>query len=92
MTMSTVQFQNTLARPVEISGIGVHSGRYIEIIIYPALPITVLFHCTDVSDSDNIIPATVIMLFRTSSARVLRMTMVWGLIQSNISWRFSWRG
>ena len=60
MTMSIVQFQNTLARPVEISGIGVHSGRYIEIIIYPApAHHGIVFHRTDVSDSDNTIPATV---------------------------------
>ena len=60
MANSSVQFQNTLARTVEISGIGVHSGRFIEATIHPA-PANhgVIFHRIDVADSDNMIPATV---------------------------------
>ena len=60
MSDNTVQFQNTLTRPVEISGIGVHSGRYIEITIHPApTHHGIVFHRIDVSDSNNVIPATV---------------------------------
>ena len=60
MSNSPVHFQKTLARPVDISGIGVHSGRYIESTIHPAPDHHgIVFHRTDVSDSNNIIPATV---------------------------------
>lgn len=60
MSKSTVQFQNTLARPVEISGMGVHSGRYVEITIHPAPAYHgIKFNRTDVIDSNYIIPATV---------------------------------
>ena len=60
MSNNAVQFQNTLARPVEISGIGVHSGRYIEITIHPApAHHGIIFYRSDVADSNNIIPATV---------------------------------
>ena len=60
MSNSTVQFQNTLARPVEISGIGVHSGRYVEMTIHPAPAYHgIIFHRTDVIGSNYIIPATV---------------------------------
>lgn len=60
MSNSTVQFQNTLARPVDISGIGVHSGRYVEMTIHPAPAYNgIIFHRTDVIDSSPIIPATV---------------------------------
>ena len=60
MSNNTVLFQNTLARPVEISGIGVHSGRYVEMTIHPAPAYHgIIFHRTDVIDTDYIIPATV---------------------------------
>ena len=60
MTSSTVQFQNTLARPIEIGGIGVHSGRYVEITIHPAPAYHgIIFNRTDAIDSNYIIPATV---------------------------------
>ena len=60
MSKSTVQFQNTLVRPVEISGMGVHSGRYVEITIHPAPAYHgIKFNRTDVIDSNYIIPATV---------------------------------
>ena len=60
MLNRTVQFQNTLARPVEICGIGVHSGRYVETTIHPAPACHgIIFHRTDVIDSNHIIPATV---------------------------------
>ena len=60
MSDNTIQFQNTLTRPVEISGIGVHSGRYIEITIHPApTHHGIIFHRTDVTDSNNVIRATV---------------------------------
>ena len=60
MSNRTVQYQSTLARPVEICGIGVHSGRYVETIIHPAPAYHgIIFHRTDVIDSNHIIPATV---------------------------------
>ena len=60
MAISTVQFQNSLARPIEISGIGVHSGRYVEMTIHPApAHHGIIFHRTDVIGSNYIIPATV---------------------------------
>ncbi len=60
MADSNIQYQNTLARPLEISGIGVHSGRYIESTIYPApAHHGIIFHRIDVLDSDKIIPANV---------------------------------
>ena len=60
MSNRSVQFQSTLARPVEISGIGVHSGRYVETIIHPASAYHgIVFHRTDVIDNNHIIPATV---------------------------------
>ena len=60
MSNRTAQFQSTLARPVEISGIGVHSGRYVEATIHPAPAYHgIIFHRTDVIDGNHIIPATV---------------------------------
>ena len=60
MSDSNIQFQNTLARPVEINGIGVHSGRYVEITIHPAPAYHgIIFNRTDIIDSNYIIPATV---------------------------------
>ena len=29
-------WQHTLAQPIEVGGIGVHSGRFIEVILHPA--------------------------------------------------------
>lgn len=60
MSKNTALLQNTLAHHVEVSGIGVHSGRYIELTIYPA-PANhgIIFHRTDVTDSDYVIPATI---------------------------------
>ena len=60
MTLSTDKFQNTLAHPIEVSGIGVHSGRYVEMTIHPAPAYHgIIFHRTDVLDNNYIIPATV---------------------------------
>ena len=60
MSKSIAQFQNTLARPVEINGIGVHSGRYVEMTIHPApAHHGIIFYRTDVIDANHIIPATV---------------------------------
>ena len=60
MLKSAVHYQNTLARSVEISGIGVHSGRYVEMIMHPAPAYHgIIFHRTDIRDSNYIIPATV---------------------------------
>lgn len=60
MAMSPTELQSTLARPVEVGGIGVHSGRYIDVTINPA-PANhgIVFHRTDVVESNNVIPATI---------------------------------
>lgn len=52
--------QATLLRSVEISGIGVHSGRYVELALHPA-PTNhgIVFHRTDVLESDPVIPAKI---------------------------------
>ena len=57
---NTQEWQCTLARPVEIGGIGVHSGRYIDVVIHPApTHHGIIFHRTDVAEVDRIIPATI---------------------------------
>ena len=60
MAVSPTELQCTLARPVEVGGIGVHSGRYIDVTLHPA-PANhgIIFHRTDVVESDNVIPATI---------------------------------
>lgn len=60
MANSPTELQSTLARPVEVGGIGVHSGRYIDVAIHPA-PANhgIVFHRTDLVEGDHIIPATI---------------------------------
>lgn len=60
MAVSPTELQCTLARPVEVGGIGVHSGRYIDVKLHPA-PANhgIIFHRTDVVESDNVVPATI---------------------------------
>ena len=53
-------WQHTLAQPIDIGGIGVHSGRFIEVILHPAsADHGIVFERSDVSDCDSIIPATI---------------------------------
>ena len=53
-------WQHTLAQPIEVGGIGVHSGRFIEVILHPApADHGIVFERSDVSDCDSIIPATI---------------------------------
>ncbi len=53
-------WQYTLAQPIEIGGIGVHSGRFIEVILHPApADHGIVFERSDVSDRDSIIPGTI---------------------------------
>ena len=60
MAVSPTELQCTLARPVEVGGIGVHSGRYIDVKLHPARASHgIIFHRTDVVESDNVIPATI---------------------------------
>ena len=53
-------WQNTLFQPVEIGGIGVHSGRFIEVVLHPApAGHGIVFQRSDVTGCDAIIPATI---------------------------------
>ncbi|MCI5060167.1 MAG: UDP-3-O-acyl-N-acetylglucosamine deacetylase [Alphaproteobacteria bacterium] len=50
--------QHTLKSPVSLSGIGLHSGKFVQMHILPAaVGHGVVFERTDISDKDNIIPA-----------------------------------
>ena len=52
--------QHTIAHPIEIGGIGVHSGRFIEVILHPA-PTNhgIIFERIDVAGCSSVIPASV---------------------------------
>ena len=53
-------WQHTLFQPVEIGGIGVHSGRFIEVVLHPApAGHGIVFQRSDVTRCDAIIPATI---------------------------------
>ena len=53
-------WQHTLFQPVEIGGIGVHSGRFIEVVLHPApAGHGIVFQRSDVTGCDAIIPATI---------------------------------
>ena len=53
-------WQHTIAQAVEIGGIGVHSGRYIEVTLHPApAGHGIVFHRSDVMDCNAVIPATI---------------------------------
>src|SRR6185369_8292399 len=50
-----MRFQATLARAIEVSGIGLHTGRHLDVRLRPAPPgHGIVFHRTDV---DQVIPA-----------------------------------
>jgi UDP-3-O-[3-hydroxymyristoyl] N-acetylglucosamine deacetylase len=50
--------QHTLKTPVEISGIGLHSGKIVNLVLRPARAGQgVVFIRTDITDKNNIIPA-----------------------------------
>ena len=53
-----MQKQKTLEQPVEISGIGLHSGRFIEVTLMPApAGHGIMFERTDIKDRKATIPA-----------------------------------
>ena len=53
-------WQHTLSQPVEIGGIGVHSGRFIEVVLHPApAEHGIVFQRSDVTGCDAVIPATI---------------------------------
>ena len=53
-------WQKTLRQVIEVSGVGLHSGRFIEAELHPA-PIGhgIIFYRTDIVGRDPIIPATI---------------------------------
>jgi UDP-3-O-[3-hydroxymyristoyl] N-acetylglucosamine deacetylase len=53
-------WQKTIAQPIELGGIGVHSGRFIEVVIRPA-PANhgIVFLRSDIGGTNAYIPATV---------------------------------
>ncbi len=55
-----IEWQTTISQPIELGGIGVHSGRFIEVVINPApAGHGIIFHRSDVVTSDPVIPATI---------------------------------
>ena len=54
-TAFRMRAQNTLARRVRLSGIGLHSGRYVHVVLHPAAPgHGIVFYRSDV---DTFVPA-----------------------------------
>ena len=51
-------YQKTIAKNIEVNGVGLHSGRAIQMILKPAPENAgITFYRTDVTDKDNKIPA-----------------------------------
>ncbi|MFA5119613.1 UDP-3-O-acyl-N-acetylglucosamine deacetylase [Zavarzinia sp.] len=56
--MIVLEAQKTVARPVSLDGVGLHSGRPVRVTILPApSDHGILFRRVDVTDRDNVIPA-----------------------------------
>ena len=48
--------QKTISNPIKISGIGLHTGKHVNLSIFPAAPNTgITFKRIDVKDMDNIV-------------------------------------
>ena len=51
-------YQKTIAKNIEVNGVGLHSGRAIQMVLKPAPENSgIVFYRTDVTDKDNKIPA-----------------------------------
>lgn len=65
-------FQQTLAGPAILAGVGVHTGAHVRVSIRPAGPDTgMVFVRTDVRDRDNRVPATGLAVTKTTLGTVI---------------------
>ncbi len=72
------EFQHTLASPVSISGVGIHSGQTVDIVLHPADPNTgIVFQRVDLegqptvkADVDNVVETTRSTTIEANGARV----------------------
>jgi UDP-3-O-[3-hydroxymyristoyl] N-acetylglucosamine deacetylase / 3-hydroxyacyl-[acyl-carrier-protein] dehydratase len=72
------EYQHTLASPVSISGVGIHSGQTVDIVLQPAEPNTgIVFqrvdlegHPTVKADVDNVVETTRSTTIEANGARV----------------------
>src|SRR5687767_6663380 len=75
---SVPEYQHTLAAPVSISGVGIHSGQTVDIVLQPAEPNTgIVFqrvdlkgHPTVKADVDNVVETTRSTTIEANGARV----------------------
>jgi len=78
VTTSCSDFQHTLAAPVTITGVGIHTGQTVEMVLKPAEPNTgILFKRVDLpntptvkADVDNVIETTRSTTIEANGARV----------------------
>ena len=65
-------FQHTLRTPAAFAGVGVHTGAHTQVAIRPAAVDTgIVFVRTDVTDRDNVVPATPESVCKTQLGTVI---------------------
>jgi len=78
LNVSSTDFQHTLAAPVTITGVGIHTGQTVEMVLKPAEPNTgIVFKRVDLpnsptvkADVDNVIETTRSTTIEANGARV----------------------
>lgn len=89
----TTDFQHTLASPVSISGVGIHTGQTVDMVLKPAAPNTgIVFQRVDLpgrptvkADVDNVVDTTRSTTIEASGARISTIEhLMAALVGSNV--------
>lgn len=91
LNVSCTDFQHTLAAPVTITGVGIHTGQTVEMVLKPAEPNTgIVFKRVDLPDGptvkadvDNVIETTRSTTIEANGARVSTIEHLMGALVGN---------